>query len=112
MAVFTKLDAVAVLKKSTHRSRQALGTQIINQDNYKRDKERCQMITVDEKTRKITVEGAVEALLRELAMITSEIEEVIGTSAGVDVAEKLVDDAIKIGRAYNRIYVFNKQEEK
>lgn len=47
-----------------------------------------------------------------MAAITSAIEGVIAEEVGVDMAEKLVDDAIKIGRVYNRTFVFDKKEEK
>lgn len=45
-------------------------------------------------------------------MITSEIEEMIAEEVSVDMAEKLVDDAIKAGRAYNHAFVFKGKEGK
>lgn len=89
MAVFTKLDAVAVLKKSTHRSRQALGTQETNQDNYKRDKERCQMnkLQISVKMNAGTITTNSEELKKMLTEKMAEYENVVFTEESKSIAK-------------------------
>lgn len=58
------------------------------------------------------IKGKGVNLLEELAIITSEIEEMIAEEDGSGIAEELVDDAIKAGRAYNHTFVFKGKEDK
>lgn len=59
--------------------------------------------------RKIGIEcmfGTGEDLLCELGCISSSIEEKLSQEVGIENAEKLVDEAILVGRRYNREYVY------
>lgn len=64
------------------------------------------MICLDRKREIEHISGTAEEILTELGHISSSIEEMLAEKVGVEAAEKLVDDAIRGGREYNRKYVF------